>query len=501
MGKSRAGRHHCFSWCVMTIHRVTLCVPAALIILASCGGGLPRSVRRDIETETAKRQEAARELRHSEDVVNSALAGSPDLFQGVPEPAEWKAKLQASKQKLDTAGRNGKQLEELLRRDRADTRLSAERLLDEERRLREAAVADTKTVESAASKWLAFSKDPVGSIARMKENFEAVENTKLDSVSTTVEKAEKDWPTKKPVLEERLTKLREVAESARSDWDASAPLREQAAPGKLGGPQLATLVRADEALASERKQLNDGAAELTSLSGQLYDSWDKVLTDLEISHFGRDNVYRECIKTVRTHLEDVAANKSQISNDEHWVTVSEPAYRAIENDLGMTIAHKDVGLFDSEALNTPQPPGLAYVAPMSVGHNQYGYWTNEGGHSVWAFLPQYLLMRELLRSHDYYRPITVDEYNGYRTAQRSGTTYYGRTPGTSAPTYGSHGTFTQQRYAGSRYVQSGGFKGSAYASPGGSAGSSSFQKSAPAPQSSPGWFSSGSAGHRFGTGA
>src|SRR3954452_18591828 len=158
----------------MTIRRLTLCLPAVLVVLASCGGGLPRSVRSDIETETAKLREATREVRHSEETVRSELAGSPELFQGVPEAAEWNAKLQASKQKLEEATRNGKQLDELLRRDRADSRLSAERLLNEERRLRETAVTDAKNVESATSKWLAISKDPAGSLARMKENFEIV---------------------------------------------------------------------------------------------------------------------------------------------------------------------------------------------------------------------------------------------------------------------------------------------------------------------------------------
>jgi len=65
-----------------------------------------------------------------------------------------------------------------------------------------------------------------------------------------------------------------------------------------------------------------------------------------------------------------------------------------------------------------------------------------------------------------YRPIVINEYNGYYNAQRSGRTWYGQETPASTPKYGSHGTFTEQRYAGSRYVQSGGFKGSAYASRG-----------------------------------
>ena len=143
--------------------------------------------------------------------------------------------------------------------------------------------------------------------------------------------------------------------------------------------------------------------------------------------------------------------------------VSPSAYRSVEKDLGMAIAHKDAGLFDSEAQTRAQPPGFAYIAPPSQGSNQYGYWTHSGGQSFWTFLPQYLIMRELLWGRNY-QPIYINEYNGYSTALRSGRTYYGNETPTAPPKYGSHGTFTEQRYAGSRYVQSGGFKGSAYSS-------------------------------------
>jgi hypothetical protein len=155
----------------------------------------------------------------------------------------------------------------------------------------------------------------------------------------------------------------------------------------------------------------------------------------------------------------------------------------------MVIAHKDAGLFDSEAQNKIQPPGFAYIAPPSQGSNQYGYWSHSGGESVWTFLPQYLILRELLWGHNY-SPIYINEYNGYQTALRAGRTYYGQETPSSAPKYGSHGTFTQQRYAGSRYVQSGGYAGSAYAA----------NRAAPASRPASGFTppDEGSAGKRFG---
>src|SRR5207245_1257844 len=162
-------------------------------------------------------------------------------------------------------------------------------------------------------------------------------------------------------------------------------------------------------------------------------------------HRGGDTVYSEKLKTVRTHFVDVASKKTDVSSDDKWVDVPASTYRAVENDLGMAIAHKDAGQFDSEAQNTVQPAGFAYIAPPSQGSNQYGYWSNAGGASVWTFLPQYLIMRELLWGHSY-RPIVINEYNGYQTARSSGRTYYGRETPTSPPKYGSHGTFTAERY-------------------------------------------------------
>ena len=130
------------------------------------------------------------------------------------------------------------------------------------------------------------------------------------------------------------------------------------------------------------------------------------------------------------------------------------------------------------------------MASPAEGSNQYGYWSHSGGESVWTFLPEYLIMRELLWNHDY-RPVATGEYNAYRTAQRTGTSYYGQETPASPPKYGSHGTFTQTHYSDSRYVQSGGFKGSAYAS----------NRSASAPHSEPhmgAMPSENGAGHRFG---
>ncbi len=435
----------------------------AAMLFSSCTGRLPQSLREDIAAENDRLHQAEQELQRSQDHVRDDLGKAPDLFRGASEPTEWNTKLNAAREKLASAQHDSAQLTELARRNRADSRLQAERLLDQERDLRLSALQDAEAVESAAGKWIEIQKNPSDYLGKLNREHDEIRNMDLGPVSQTVRQAEQDWPAKKTDLDSRLAAVLEIPKSAEGQWSATQTARQDASTGKLTGVEVATLIQENDALSQDATALPHTADELRGECGQLYNAWDKILIDLDQSHNHGHTVYREEIKTVRTHFVDVASKKTEISSDEQWLDISEPAYQSVENDLGMSIAHKDAGLFDSEAQTTPEPAGFAYIAPPSQGSNQYGYWTHSGGESFWTFLPEYLILRQLMWGHDY-RPIVVGEYNGYRTAERMGRSYYGQETPTSVPKYGTHGTFTQTHYAQSRYVQSGGFKGSAYAS-------------------------------------
>ncbi len=458
--------------------------------MVSCVGGLPPSLEREIHAENERQQAAVQQVQHSQEQVRHDLAQAADLFQNASAPAQWTITLRDAREKLDRARDESRELTRLTHPNREDAQARARRLLAEERRLREAAVEESQTVEATADKWLEFRRHLPASLEKMSGEYQAIRNVDLAPVATTVQRAERDWPAKKTALDSQLTALHEIPSTAETQWRALEPARQAALAGKATGAQLATLIEEDDTLAQQRKTLAAAPAEITAHSGQLYDSWDKILTDLDAGHSGQENTfYRERIKTVRTHFTDVAAKTTETHSDEHWRNVSEPAFHAVEGDIGMAIAHKDAGLFDSEAQETPQPAGFAYVASPAQGSNQYGYWSHSGGASVWTFLPEYLIMRELLWNHDY-RPVATGEYNAYRAAQRNGASYYGQETPASPPKYGSHGTFTQTHYADSRYVQSGGFKGSAYASNRG-ANSHADPHGGAAPADN-------NAGHRFG---
>ncbi len=467
---------------------------AALALLTSCSR-LPSALRQDIVHENDRLHAAEHQLQDSEEALKADLSQQPDLFQGASVPPEWKARLRSDREKLDSAEKIQAELAELERRGRAESQFRARQLLTNERQLLETVGADSQAVVTAAGNWLEFGRDLPSHLAKMRREYATVSDFDLTPVTSDVEHADNDWPAKKSALDERLQALDDIPKQAKTEWQATEAAREAASSGKASGSQLATLIETDDDLARDATAMSSKAAELQSLSGQLYYAWDKILADLDDSRYGRDQVFRERINTVRTHFVDVPSKKTETTSDEHWVNVSEAQFRAVQNDLGMAIAHKDAGLFDSEAQTTPQPAGFAYIAPESQGSNQYGYWDHSSGHSVWTWLPEYLVLRELLWHHDY-RPILGDEYRAYRTAQSTGRTYYGQESPAAPPKYGTHGTFTQTHYAESRYVQRGGFSASGYASHPGSAASGPSAK----PRDQPGMNNEGG-GRRFGSGA
>lgn len=437
--------------------------PLVLVILASCGGGLSVSLKREISLGNQKVQTAAEKVRQCEASLSSYVASNPDLFRGAPELTAWNAKLGEADEEIKKSRNAARELTRLAERNRPDQRIS--QLLGEERKSSEAALLAARAIDQESAKWRDYQRDPVAFAAKIDRERDTIRKFDVAPVTKTVRQAEEDWPEKKVVLEERLALLSGVK-------TIDSPL--EVTPSAL--------IAEESALSHKAIDLSADAQQLQSACGQLYDSWDNVLTDLDRSRVDGNFIYRERLKTVRTHLVDVKSKTTTTNSTERWTSVPEASFKAVENDVGMAIAHKDVGRFDSEAHNTPQPPGFSYVASPSMGSNQYGYWSHSGGESVWTFLPQYLILRELLWNHSY-RPVVMNEYRAYQTAQSRGTTYYGRETPNAAPKYGTHGTFTQRQYASSRYVQNGGFKGSAYGSGERNSSGSLLNRSRPESQS------------------
>jgi len=461
---------------------------ATFVLLTGCAG-LPRALRNEVASEKDHLRQTEQQLSRAQATVKDDLAHSPDLFAGTKVSTAWPARLQAAQGSLTRAKDDLAQLDKMDHGNpRPEEVRRAEGLLADERALQQSAIRESESVASDAQSWLDFERNVPHYVASMQKTYDDIHAADFTRVSQSVQKAGQDWPAKKAVLDNRLAVLKQSSVDADTRWNATAMARQDGAAGRAKGAEVATLIEANDALVHDRDQLTHGADQLEADSTELYDSWDKILADLEVRHRGNDTVYSEKLTTVKTHYTDAGTKRGETTTDTRWTDITAPQYHSVENDLGMTIAHKNAGMFDSEAQTQPQPPGFAYMATPEQGRNQYGYWDHSGGRSVWTWLPEYLIMRDLLWGHSY-RPIYINEFNGYQTALRSGRTYYGRETPAAPPKYGSHGSFTTERYSNSRYVQSGGFSGSAYSS----------SRNATAPQSTPRFGDSGRNEPRFGS--
>ncbi len=452
---------------------------ATLALLACAGCSNPLKPRIDAENrKVAAAKDRFNQIRKE---VEDDLKKEPALFRAANVTAAWRDRFQNDQEKLNDA------FTDLERLNHRDNKLS---LFADVDRFREAALAEATSIQTEANRWLDLKRNTAAHVARMKSDYEEIKSADVSKVEAAIEKAETDFPAKKADLDARLESLKSAPGKAEKTW-ADA----QAASAK---PDYAALM-ADEQWLDSRAGRPEKDLKLVA---QLYDSRDVILEHLDAPR-SNDLTCRANVKVVSTHFTDVEDHKSTTDTAQKTEELPESKCESLQNDVGMEIEHKPAGAYETEAQLVPQPPGFAYMAPPGQ-RNEYGYWEQHNGSSVWTWLPEYLLLRELLWNH-HYMPVPAYEYEGYWSAHRSGTTYYGQTYSGSgqvqtAPKYGTHGTFTGGQYAGSHYQNRGGtYSDSQYKSQGGgyrSSGYANGQSGAPAASGTPS--SSGEQGHQFG---
>ena len=260
------------------------------------------------------------------------------FFEAQHRLANWTAEFQNASETLRTAEETDRDLNQLAARNRAGDRGRAESLLASERALRRKALDRSQAVVSAASHWVNFRWDLPANLDRMKQEYTALHSVDLSPIAKTVDQAESDWPNKKAVLETRLSAVRGIQDDAETHWNKTASERQQASSNNIPESELAELIEAGDALTADSHKIKEQSTDLQTASGQLYDSWDKILVDLDKDH--DDGSYRERIKTVRSHFIDVASKQSETSSSEEWIKVPEPVYESVENDIGMALARQ-----------------------------------------------------------------------------------------------------------------------------------------------------------------
>ncbi len=437
---------------------------ATLMVVVPFAGldSLPRSLRAQIDSERSALKSAQNQIVSSSSAVSRDLSAEPELFHGVAASAQWPAQLTGAAGDLQTATRNMEQLTALEKQNRRQDRPRVEQLLAQTTALRTTAAARATGIQTQADHWVDLKKHLPDELARMDQDYRAIQAFDFGPVTSTIQKASIDWPDKKPDLENRLAGLRGMTADSQKLWESTADARREAAAGHLANVDIAKLIDASETIHSTASALPQKSTELTTLTGQLYTAWDKLLVDMDTKGHVGSREYRQQIRTVTTRVPDAASKGGQVNSGDQWVTVSKAQYDSRKNDLGMAIEHKPAGKYDAEADRVAEPPGFAYMATPAQGRNQYGYWDSRDGRDFWVWYGQYALLRDLLFNRDY-RPLDRRDWDDYRTYRDRGQTYYGG-ESSSGQKYGTQGSTTQERYSGSTFSRNGGFKDSQYAS-------------------------------------
>ena len=428
---------------------------------------LPGGLRSRIDSERSALATAQKQLSAAQDTVAREVQSHEDLFKSVPESQQWTGRFSQAGATLQSADAPMRDLTQLEKGGHFQDRAKAESLLATVRRLRNTAESRAATTQAEASRFIERANHLPTEVQQMERDYHSIQAFDLAPLKAAVARAQSDWPEKKPDLDTRLAGVTGLVTQADGVWQSTAKARAEAAAGPPAGFDTGAFLAAGDQLKAAADSLPKKAAELQALSGQLYDVWDKILVDMQTRGSGASRDYQQKIRTVRTRLPNATAKNGTTTADEQWASVPQATFNAMRNNLGMAVEHKSAGKYDFESEHVAEPAGFAYMAPPSQGSNQYGYWENRGGQSFWVWYGQYALLRDLLFNHSY-RPLPRDDWEGYRTYRDRGQTYYGRDYESQAPRYGTNGTTTQDRYAGSTYGQSGGFRNSPYASKSGS---------------------------------
>lgn len=400
------------------MHRRSLGALAIVIILlmaivATAGlDNLPRNLRKSVEAASSHLSGDRAQFNANSDFIRRGLSDEPALFRTKAGP--YREHLAKDNACLASAASELSRIQELAKANRRQDAQKVESELSTFDSLRKRCAQDAGDLRAEAQRWLDYKRQLPARLASMKANYEAVKAFDVDAAAAPAKKAGIDWPAKRDDIENRLTQIKWLKSQAGQAWDSSAKLRRDADGGRVEDLDYAALFADADKIDDAAKQLKSETDSLNQLAAQLYTSWDKLLLEVD------DNRgLREKVRLVKTNYKDATLSNGQASSEERWEDTAAARKRDAEKQVGMVIARKAAGRYDSEVERVAQPPAIAYVAPPGQS-NSYGSWQS----GVWTWLPQYLILRELLNAGR--GPIGYTDYYGWDSARRRGDVYYGR---------------------------------------------------------------------------
>jgi hypothetical protein len=438
-----------------------------MAIVATAGlDKLPPALKKSVDAASHQFPDDRTTFDKEKTQVERALAEEPLLLKSQADG--WRTRLEQDRRRLDDAAQKLTALQQLAKANRRTEDYNVEHGLRDFNSLRDEALRDASGIQGEAERRIAAKHALPSRVQAMRASYEALEHIDASDAEAPIRKAMTDWPAKRDDLQARLTSLDDLKAQGQKLWDSSADLRTAAENKRLPDTDIDTLLDQADKLDTLSRQAKDNLATETALASQLYVGWDKLLLEVDP---GRES--REKVRIVRTRFPDATLAHGETTSEERW----EPLESTREDHTGMVIERKPAGKYDSEAERTVQAPAYAYVAPPGQS-NAYGSWS--GG--VWHWLPEYLLLSQLL--HSSRETITLPDYDAYRYARSRGEIYYGRnrefyTPRPAPPPPSSSGGWYSERprgFSGSQYQSRGSFSGSQYRSRG-SYGSSGFGSS------------------------
>jgi hypothetical protein len=451
-----------------------------MLILVLISRGLNESTKAlyDVEAGSINKNEGA--LRKDLQAIEQALVQHAPLFTDVqplwkPLMAQATEKMGAARQHLEKAGTWVEADDDAL----SDQIVAEITALKKETTYARSVV---NVIRKEVVRRTDFAQHRAARVAAAGEKMSSLTPDALEPLRLKVEAASADWPNQRTYLETELADLREA--STRAAPYLARIQEENAKPeAQINWPRLISDVTDLETIAESA----DGRRRnLLSECDQLYVSWDKILTDMEIEE-GAEVTFFHTYKKVTVAVKDAAGESVSHTEKTERVKVDKATFEKYKKDLGMVVASKPLGKFDREAEQTPQPAGYGYMCPSSQQHNRYGEWRrDENGASFWSWYGKYAFMSALfggLRGRVY-----APYYDDYRYHRSRGQTYYGSggsvfgrggsrgIGGTGSllrngtgQRYGTGGSETRKTYGNtSKYLRTGGFKSSRYVRSGGS---------------------------------
>lgn len=457
------------------MNRKSLGILAIVIIMlmafvATAGlDSLPRSVKQSVEAAETRAGADRTEFDRQRSAIQRALQDEPVLFR--TRAASWQTRISQAQGAIAKAESELASLKKLAQEDRREDAAKVEEGLARLEALRAGSLLEAKQIGAEAERWLNYKRNLPAQLASMKADYDAVQSFSPETAAAAAAKAMADWPAKKLDLEQRIAALAGAKATAAQVWESSTQAREQAAGPDSDNIDYPALFASADQLDQLERQTREGAESINTLAGQLYVNWDKLLIEVDGG--------KQKTRIVRTRYPDATLQNGVSSQEEKWEPLTHSQAEHAERNVGMAIARKPAGKYDSEAESGVQAPGYAYIAPPGQA-NAYGSWNN----GVWSWLPQYLLLSQMLRGPSY-PPITMGDYGSYQSARQRGEVFYGHRRADSggflrrtidrARNSSPGGGFWKERaapsasggYRGSRFENRGSYSGSRYQSRGG----------------------------------